>query len=532
MGRQDAVIANPWTGDYRIDALIEGPSFRWNFDTSDPDRWGQPAKLSFSFMTQVPSYASPEDGLGFKAFTAAQKAIVRECLHELSLIINVDFVEIVETTLDWGQLRFGNSLQTREQTAGYTYLPNDEAAGESSGDVYIAIGFDRDYEAGGADKETLLHEIGHAMGLKHPGDYDKTDTLAQQTSGNFLGRSEDSTLFTIMSYQSHPQGLSRDDFGLYDLLALRKMYGVRPFHVSDDHYRLGNLSGSWQATLLDDGGNDKLDLSALSSAVQINLNPGAFSSVGKTPMGKPAIDNLSVAVDTMIEAVVGTTYSDKIIGNAISNRIEPLSGFDTIDGGPGIDTVVYEYPRSLYQISIPKRESSNRVIEVQAKNAPNFARPELKHDELSDIERIQFKDVGLAFDLAFNAGLAVKLLHLAFGDVDVSPALNGNVLRYVDQYSLAQGEVPLQAIEDLLMLDVFWGAATERTDRALTTLLLKRIWDQDPNSEENAELINGLTPLVPIFGGQAGFVQYIANHPDFELQIDFARYVSQGLLWT
>lgn len=460
MSRQDAVIANPWTGDYRIDALIEGPSYRWNFDPSNPSVWGQKTTLSFSFMAEVPRYASTNDGDGFKVFSDIQKTVVRESLREISLLIDIDFAEVPETSDAWGQIRFGNSLQDKEETAGYTYLPNAEAASESSGDVYIALGFDRNYQLGGADRETLLHEIGHALGLKHPGDYDISPSATTETSGNFLGQSEDSSFFTIMSYQAHPQGLSRVNYGLYDVLALRKMYGMRPYHADDDSYRITNQWGFYQSTLVDDAGHD------------------------------------------------------------------------TIDGGLGIDTVVYRSSRDSYQITQRISDTSKRLIEVQATNAPLITPPALKRDELTDIERLQFSDIGLAIDMDFNAGLAVKLLHLVFGDVDFSPAIAGNVLRYTDRFSLNRGEIPSQAIEDLLKLDVFWESNPDRTDSALVGLLLRRIWDQDTSQVAAARWVDDLASLVPAYGGQVGFVQQLASLHEFELQMGIADYVNHGLLWT
>ena len=460
MSRQDAVIANPWTGDYRIDALIEGPSYRWNFDPSNPSVWGQKTTLSFSFMAEVPRYASTNDGDGFKVFSDIQKTVVRESLREISLLIDIDFAEVPETSDAWGQIRFGNSLQDKEETAGYTYLPNAEAASESSGDVYIALGFDRNYQLGGADRETLLHEIGHALGLKHPGDYDISPSATTETSGNFLGQSEDSSFFTIMSYQAHPQGLSWVNYGLYDVLALRKMYGMRPYHADDDSYRITNQWGFYQSTLVDDAGHD------------------------------------------------------------------------TIDGGLGIDTVVYRSSRDSYQITQRISDTSKRLIEVQATNAPLITPPALKRDELTDIERLQFSDIGLAIDMDFNAGLAVKLLHLVFGDVDFSPAIAGNVLRYTDRFSLNRGEIPSQAIEDLLKLDVFWESNPDRTDSALVGLLLRRIWDQDTSQVAAARWVDDLASLVPAYGGQVGFVQQLASLHEFELQIGIADYVNHGLLWT
>ena len=198
----------------------------------------------------------------------------------------------------------------------------------------------------------------------------------------------------------------------------------------------------------------------------------------------------------------------------------------------GIDTVVYRSSRDSYQITQRISDTSKRLIEVQATNAPLITPPALKRDELTDIERLQFSDIGLAIDMDFNAGLAVKLLHLVFGDVDFSPAIAGNVLRYTDRFSLNRGEIPSQAIEDLLKLDVFWESNPDRTDSALVGLLLRRIWDQDTSQVAAARWVDDLASLVPAYGGQVGFVQQLASLHEFELQMGIADYVNHGLLWT
>src|SRR5688500_17095295 len=70
------VIMYPYTGDYRIDALLEGLEYRWN--PSSP--LGTPVTVTYSFMIEKPWYGGTDsDGdVGFTPFTAAQKTAVRE----------------------------------------------------------------------------------------------------------------------------------------------------------------------------------------------------------------------------------------------------------------------------------------------------------------------------------------------------------------------------------------------------------------------------------------------------------------------
>lgn len=70
--------------------------------------------------------------------------------------------------------------------------------------------------------ETILHEIGHALGLKHPGnywDYEKNN------KGPVLDKSYDSTFVSVMSYKAGGRNPTENPMSL-DKLAIQHLYGI------------------------------------------------------------------------------------------------------------------------------------------------------------------------------------------------------------------------------------------------------------------------------------------------------------------
>lgn len=94
------------------------------------------------------------------------------------------------------------------------------------------------------------------------------------------------------------------------------------------------LEGSFGADTINGGaGTDTVSFDGFPAAVTINLATGVA-----TASGEPGVADLLVD----IENVIGTFSDDVIIGNDVDNRINGSVGFDTIDGGAGNDTAVYD----------------------------------------------------------------------------------------------------------------------------------------------------------------------------------------------
>jgi serralysin len=126
---------------------------------------GSGDSLRFSFLEAPPADASAEDRLGFVPMNEAQRAATRAALESWAAVANLVFIEVA---LD-GDLQFGTNNQAVDKTAGYAYFP--DPAYRPSSAVYLnnQEASSLQVNAGQYGYSVLIHEIGHALGLKLPG---------------------------------------------------------------------------------------------------------------------------------------------------------------------------------------------------------------------------------------------------------------------------------------------------------------------------------------------------------------------------
>lgn len=397
---QNTVISTAISGDYRIDVLLEDTGSRWNWASPV----GTPIEVTYSFMSAAPVYASDGNKVGFMTFTAEQKAAARQIFSEIQAQFNITFKEVSDNAYSYGQIRLGNNSQGTI-SAAYAYVP--EASGDlNGGDIYVNRD---DYSnlssitPGTYAYATLVHEIGHALGLKHPGNYN-AGSAASTEPGNYLAAAEDTEAHTVMSYTGVAQGQNRTFYGTYDILTLQYLYGARTYHAGNDTYAFTNADGQALKVINDSSGIDTIDVSAVTVGAKISLQEGALSSIGKLANGyTAAVDNISIAYAASIENVVGTAYADKIIGNTRDNLFRLGSGNDYVDGDLGYDTLVYSAARSKFAIS---RAGSSVIVTDKAGSEGM--------DTLLDIERIKFADSVVVFDGAGAPGQMYRLYQAAF----------------------------------------------------------------------------------------------------------------------
>ncbi|WP_244592196.1 M10 family metallopeptidase C-terminal domain-containing protein [Azospirillum palustre] len=331
-------------------------------------RWGSGgvgtgATVTYSFMEQLPSYATVSDGTGFAPLSATQRDAVRQALAAWSAVANIFFVETSDSANSGqgGSIRLGTNRQS--SSAAYAYYPSGSLY-DGGGDIYLSnsSAANTSPTPGTYGYLTILHEIGHAIGLKHPGNYNATGGGGEPP---YLSSTEDNYRYTLMSYNRHPSlGLNGLATGpaLYDIAAAQYLYGANTnTRIGDDRYAFASNTVAVSQSIWDAGGTDTIDAGGQASAVSIDLTPGAFSSIGPNGSGGLAVGNVSIATGVTIENAIGGSGNDILIGNGASNLLTGGAGDDTLTGGAGddtlqgnggTDTAVYNGSRSSYTVTV------------------------------------------------------------------------------------------------------------------------------------------------------------------------------------
>ncbi len=328
-----------WTSTQIINQLNSG------------SRWFGPL-ITYSFPTSASTISSPfGEAQTFRTLNTNQQYAAKQALATWDDLIAPTIVQVNSLS----NIEFG--LSTTDTDFAHAYFPSNGSIWFNANSSELLTP-----QVGQYGFETFIHEIGHALGLEHMGNYNGA-------GNNQPSAYQDSTVHSVMSYfgPDHNSGQDRvawaDWVGtdgktyspqtpmLSDVLAVQSIYGpdlitrlgstVYGFNsnVIGDQSSIFDFAKNKNPilTIYDAGGTDTLDLSGFGSASTINLNSGSFSSCNAMT------NNIAIAYSSLIENAVGGPGNDLITGNALNNLI---------DGGGGRNTAVYAGVSGQYKVCL------------------------------------------------------------------------------------------------------------------------------------------------------------------------------------
>ncbi|WP_152682638.1 M10 family metallopeptidase [Caenimonas sp. SL110] len=218
---------------------------------------------------------------------------------------------------------------------------------------------------------TIIHELGHGMGLAHP-----HDGGSEADATRFAGvRGAYSTgtygmnqgIWTTMSYNDgwSQAPHSSKAFGYQgtvmalDIAALQALYGANmTTRTGDDEYLLptANAQGTFFSCIWDAGGSDTISNAGGTLACTIDLRAATLEGAnagGYVSRDAGIAGGYTIASGAVIENATGGSGNDTLMGNAVGNWLDGGFGSDTMTGGAGDDTYVID-------------SVNDRVVEVTA----------------------------------------------------------------------------------------------------------------------------------------------------------------------
>ena len=274
-------------------------------------------------------------------FNAAQKERARQALQYWADVANIEFVENGSNTDGTISIR-GTSGMSGWAGLPNKYFSNVQANIGTSGAQTPAMG---SHFLG-----LLIHELGHTLGLSHPGtydgggfNYDRSAEYAQDTKARSVMSYWEETRQPGHNFARRSPAAPMMD----DIAAAQRLYGANTktrntdttygfnSNAGREAYSLKHSSDKPVFTVWDGGGNDTLDFSGFSQNQTINLKAEAFSDVGGLR------GNVSIAKGVSVENAIGGSGSDTLLGNEGNNRLTGGGGADKLHGGAGADTFAY-----------------------------------------------------------------------------------------------------------------------------------------------------------------------------------------------
>lgn len=347
--------------------------------------------ITFGFPTTNAGYGGfyndPAPNNGFQALSAAQQTVARYAFGLISQYSQLTFTERTGSNADTATIRLAGSAEPSES---YAFYPTAGFPQPRDGDVWFGNIRNDVPTKGGYAFSTFLHEIGHAVGLKH-GHIDNSGY-------GVLPTARDSTEWSVMTYRSYigangdsyenAGGSGNQTYMINDIATLQYIYGANfTTNAGNTAYTWSPTTGEMSingvgqgasstntayAAIWDGNGTDTYDLSNYTTNLSIDLRPGEWSNFNASQLanlggGNLAHGNVSNAhrylnsdIRSLIENATGGTGNDTLRGNTGVNTLTGGFGDDTLQGdlgndllvgGTGSDTVIFSGVSANYAVS-------------------------------------------------------------------------------------------------------------------------------------------------------------------------------------
>ncbi|WP_052002823.1 matrixin family metalloprotease [Microvirga sp. BSC39] len=294
------------------------------------------------------TYSFNDVSLGASKFGSAEKAMTQKALKMWGDACGIRFLEVkkgdAELKFQWAWNWYTVTAWaefpelTRDSLDGW----QDQARDESGGNVYLNTQSRSELSQNpNFMLYVLLHEIGHALGLKHP--FHK-----MPHNKKLLGSDLDNVKHTVMSYTGAEAEMGPIGLGALDIEAIRALYG----DSSQDGRQVAKWSWNKTKQILSQTGKSKADIiygvNAKDIIKSVSGNDKIYGFAGDdTLYGGTGNDLLSGGDDD--DNLFGNNGNDVLRGGYGDDELWGAAGDDNLGGGNGDDFLYGDFGNDVLQ---------------------------------------------------------------------------------------------------------------------------------------------------------------------------------------
>jgi serralysin len=347
-------VAGSGYGNPYIDSLVWGWG-AWNTSAPITYWFGEPADTADAIATHGATSALNAKTVVHQWKPTAEAA-VQKAFAEFAAVSGLTFQAAVSAAaaniVVWAMPRIeenshilGESEIPAERPDGHIWtFFNDGAA--SFGNLQV----------GGDGLDTIVHELGHALGLAHPhdgGSEPDATLFPGVVNGSTGDNGQNQSVYTVMSYNpgwnGAPSTLSyggQSGPGALDVTALQQLYGANTSDAAAHTFLLpkANVAGTGWSCVWNGGGNNTISNagSAISCIVDLRAAPLSGPNAGGFISHDLGIGGgFTIANGAHVDKAVGGSGNDVVVANGEADTVDGGSGFNTFEvaGTPNAYTV-------------------------------------------------------------------------------------------------------------------------------------------------------------------------------------------------